>query len=149
MLGTTADKVSVGDMKVNPTTGNVYLSVSRGQGAGVAILRVDKSGKITELALTDVPFASAKLPNATKDEKRQADVITSMAFVDGKLYVAGLSNEEFASTLRSIAFPFKEEADKRAHSWYYIVRSKSEIDKMDVQNIFNLLSELEHKVGVE
>src|SRR5262245_16966978 len=34
MLGTTPDKVTVGDMKVNPTTGNVYLSVSRGTGAG-------------------------------------------------------------------------------------------------------------------
>ena len=29
-----------------------------------------------------------------------------MAFVDGKLIVAGLSNEEFASKLRSIAYPF-------------------------------------------
>ena len=29
-----------------------------------------------------------------------------MAFVDGKLIVAGLSNEEFASKLRSFAYPF-------------------------------------------
>ena len=111
LLGTTAEKVAVGDMKVNPATGNLYLSVSRGQaGAGVAILRVDKAGKITELPLTDIPFASVKLPNAS--EKSRAQSITSMSFVEGRLYVAGLSNEEFASTLRSIAFPFKDESEK-------------------------------------
>jgi hypothetical protein len=35
-----------------------------------------------------------------------ADSITDMSFVDGKLVVAGLSNEEFASKLRTIAYPF-------------------------------------------
>ena len=29
-----------------------------------------------------------------------------MAFVDGRLYVAGLSNEEFSSKLRSVSYPF-------------------------------------------
>lgn len=43
--------------------------------------------------------------------------------------------------------PFKEEADKKAHSWYHIVRTRAEIDKMDVQNIFNLLHALEEKVA--
>ena len=32
--------------------------------------------------------------------------ITDMAFVDGRLYVAGLSNEEFSSKLRSVGYPF-------------------------------------------
>jgi hypothetical protein len=32
--------------------------------------------------------------------------ITDMAYVDGKLVIAGLSNEEFASKLRTVAYPF-------------------------------------------
>jgi hypothetical protein len=52
------------------------------------------------------------IPNPASG-KGAATVITSMAFVDGKLIVAGLSNEEFASTLRTIPYPFKE-ADKGA-----------------------------------
>ena len=36
--------------------------------------------------------------------------ITDMQFVDGCLLVAGLSNEEFASTLRRIPFPFGDDA---------------------------------------
>ncbi len=34
--------------------------------------------------------------------------ITCLAFVKDRVFVAGLSNEEFNSTLRSIPFPFKE-----------------------------------------
>ncbi|MCB1120171.1 MAG: hypothetical protein KJT03_01370 [Verrucomicrobiae bacterium] len=34
-------------------------------------------------------------------------VVTDMAFVNDQLVVAGLSNEEFASTLRSIPYPFR------------------------------------------
>src|SRR5205814_7568049 len=33
--------------------------------------------------------------------------ITDLAYVDGKVFIAGLSNEEFASKLRSVEFPFK------------------------------------------
>ncbi|HYP14003.1 MAG TPA: hypothetical protein VEQ63_08760, partial [Bryobacteraceae bacterium] len=41
------------------------------------------------------------------------EAITDLAFVDGKLLVAGLSNEEFSSSLRSISYPFKD-AEKGA-----------------------------------
>src|SRR4051812_39600788 len=38
---------------------------------------------------------------------RQATV-TDMAYIDGQLLVAGMSNEEFSSNLRRIAFPFAD-----------------------------------------
>lgn len=37
--------------------------------------------------------------------------ITDMAFVDGQIYVAGLSNEEFASNLRAISYPFSDSSN--------------------------------------
>jgi hypothetical protein len=36
----------------------------------------------------------------------RADTITDMAYADGALYIAGLSNEEFASTMWKVAYPF-------------------------------------------
>ena len=113
LFGTIAKDVKINDMKVNPATGNVFLAVARGAGpnAGVAILRVDRSGKISEVSLKDIPFAKVDLLNIPKNEKQRTQSITSMAFVKDRLFVAGLSNEEFASTLRSIPFPFKD-ADK-------------------------------------
>jgi hypothetical protein len=45
--------------------------------------------------------------------------ITDLAFVNNSVYVAGLSNEEFSSTLRTIPFPFNQ-ADKgtSAEIWH-------------------------------
>jgi hypothetical protein len=111
-LGVSDKDVKINDVKVNPASGNVYLAVTRGTGAGQpAIIKVTRDGNAAPLKLTDVMFAKVSLPNAS--DKQRAQSITSMAFLDGRLFVAGLSNEEFASTLRAIPFPFKD-ADKGA-----------------------------------
>jgi hypothetical protein len=113
-LGVTEKDVKINDVKVNPASGNVYLAVTRGTGAGQpAIVKVTRDGNAAPLKLTDVMFAKVSLPNPTANEKQRSQSITSMAFLDGRLFVAGLSNEEFASTLRAIPFPFKD-ADKGA-----------------------------------
>lgn len=119
LLGTTADRILINDLIVNPTSGNVYLSVSRGRGpdATPVLLRIGKSGKISEVSLKNVKFAKATLPNPPADKvtgsgrrarNKRMESITDLAFVDGRLFIAGLSNEEFASKLHSIPFPFKK-----------------------------------------
>ncbi|MFN4259465.1 MAG: hypothetical protein ACK4RK_09200 [Gemmataceae bacterium] len=111
LLGTTAQQILINDLAVNPASGAAYLSVARGKGpdAAALIVRVDRSGKPTVLTLENVPFAKASLPNASQKQRQEA--ITDLAYVDGKVLVAGLSNEQFASTLRAIPFPFSD-ADK-------------------------------------
>ena len=113
MLGTTTKQILINDVAVNPESKHVYLSVSRGRGPDAlpVILRVDGAGKISELSLKDVPFAKASLPNAPADagsgrRNQRRESITDLAYVDGQVFVAGLSNEEFASKLRSIPYPF-------------------------------------------
>ncbi len=71
-------------------------------------MRVDRAGKVTEVSLQDVPFAKVELSAApdAKDARKRQDAITHLGFVDGKLLVAGLSSEEFASRLRSLPYPF-------------------------------------------
>jgi hypothetical protein len=112
-LGVTDADVRITDMKVNPASGNVYLGVARGTGAGTpALVKLSRDGTVSAVPLKDIPFAKVTIPNPAKSgAKGPPPVITNMAFVDGKLFVAGLSSEEFASTLRVIPFPFKE-ADK-------------------------------------
>ncbi len=110
VLGTTDKDVRIADVKVNPASGNVYVAVTRGTGAGApAVVRVTRAGKVEPVSLKDARGTSVRLPNPGKG----ATAITSMAFVDGKLVVAGLSTQEFASTLRVIPYPFKD-ADKGA-----------------------------------
>ncbi len=116
-LGTTPEDVLVNDLAINPRSGNAYLSISRGRGPEGApvIARVDAGGKIHVLSLDKVKFSKAALPNAPgpeavgrRNRSLRLESITDLAYIDGRLLVAGLSNEEFASTLRSIAFPFKK-----------------------------------------
>ena len=115
MLGTTADQVALNDVAVNPASGSVYISVSRGLGpeALPVILKADRAGKLSEVkldamkktaaALSDAPAPDAK--NARGQLMRQ-EAITDIGFVNGQVLVAGLSNEEFASSMRSIPYPF-------------------------------------------
>jgi hypothetical protein len=115
LLGITPKEVMINDMAVNPASGNVYLSIARGQGPDAApvILKVDGSGKFSEVSLKKILFAKATIPNAPASggegkSNRRAQSITDLAYVDGHVFIAGLSNEEFASNLRSIGFPFQK-----------------------------------------
>ncbi len=115
MLGTAPDQVAINDMIVNPISHKAYLSVSRGRGpdAVPVILRLDAAGKIEELSLDNRKHAQVSLQNApardAKDSRGNSlrmEAITDLHYVDGKVFIAGLSNEEFASNLRSVPFPF-------------------------------------------
>jgi hypothetical protein len=134
-LGVTDKDVKINDVKVNPASGSVYVSVSRGTGAGTpAIVKVARDGTVTAVSLKDVAFSKVAIPNPSTTVAKGSDipeVITQMAFVDGKLIVAGLSSEQFSSTLRVIPFPFKE-ADKGAgieiyHGAHGAIETKSPI----------------------
>jgi hypothetical protein len=114
LVGVTPDQIMISDVKVNPVSRNVYLSASRGRGPDAIpiILRVDGSGKISTLSLDNVKHASVSLsdvpaPDPTARQNPRTQTITDMAYVNGNLMVAGLSNEEWSSALRSIPYPFK------------------------------------------
>lgn len=115
LLGTTAKDILINDVIVNPASGAVFLSVSRGRGPKGApvILRISPSGKLAEFSLKDVKFSKVALSNApapggTGRRNRRGQSITDLAFVENRLLVAGLSNEEFASKLRALPYPFAE-----------------------------------------
>ncbi|HTE45852.1 MAG TPA: hypothetical protein VK636_11450 [Gemmatimonadaceae bacterium] len=119
-LGTAASEITISDLKVDHVSYNSYVSVMRGQGANAspALLRIDGAGKIDVIALDGLEFSSVALPNApdanpTSGRSNRNQSITNLAFSGGKVYVAGLSNEEFASKLWAVAYPFKE-ADRGA-----------------------------------
>jgi hypothetical protein len=113
MLGTAPREISITDLAVHPKSHNAFVAVMRGQGANAApaLFRVDGTGKIDMVSLTSVKFQKVDLPNAPVAnaggrQNARASVVTDMAFADGRLWVAGLSNEEFSSKLRAIPYPF-------------------------------------------
>ena len=112
ILGTDPKEVQITDLAVHPKTRNAFISVMRGTGADAkpALVRVDGAGKIEVVALDGLKMTKATLPNAPAavagQRNPRMESITDMAYVDGKLVVAGLSNEEFASKLRTVPYPF-------------------------------------------
>jgi hypothetical protein len=112
LLGTAAAEIAITDLVVHPTTKNSFVAVMRGQGTAAqpALLRIDGAGKITMVNLEPVKFTSVALPNppavSASGRGGRSQSITDMAYVNGRIYVAGLSNEEFASKLWSVAYPF-------------------------------------------
>jgi hypothetical protein len=115
LVGTSPDQIMVNDVTINPISKNAWLSASRGRGADAAalIVRVDASGKVSVLALDNIRHASVNLvdapdSNASSRQNPRMMTVTDMSFVNGNLMVAGLSNEEWSSALRSIPYPFKK-----------------------------------------
>jgi hypothetical protein len=146
-LGVTTKEIQIADMAINPASGNAYFSIQRGQGdqASAVILRVTPEGKVEEVKTEGVRVTSVTLPNPGKDEagprgqNPRTESITDLAYIDGKVWVAGLSNEEFASKLRGIPFPF-EKADKGAsveiyHGAHGAVETRSPVRTFAAFNI--------------
>ena len=112
LLGTAPSTIAVTDLVIHPKTHNAYISVMRGSGADAkpALLRVDGDGKIEPIAIERLAYTKVALSNApaAAEGRRdpRVDSVTDMAFVSGTLIVAGLSNEEFSSKLRSFTYPF-------------------------------------------
>jgi len=113
MLGTGAREITITDLVVHPRTHNAFVSVMRGQGTGAspALLRVDGAGTIDMVSMQTLKFSKLELPNAPSanpgDRRNaRANSVTDMAFTDGRLWIAGLSSEEFSSKLRAVPYPF-------------------------------------------
>ena len=118
MLGTAAGEISINDLAVHPSSGNSFLAVTRGQGtnAAPALLRVDGAGTISVVALDNVAYTSVAMTNpaaGTTGRGGRTQSVTDMALSNGRLIVSGLSNEEFASKLWSVPYPFSA-ADRGA-----------------------------------
>jgi hypothetical protein len=126
-LGTEARNVMVNDIAVNPISHKVYLSVSRGRGPDAlpVILRVGADGKLDELSLDNVKFAKTEIPNvpapgaAVRGQSSRAESITDLAYADGRVFLAGLSNEDFSSRLLAIPFPFTDRLDAASVEIYH------------------------------
>jgi hypothetical protein len=137
LLGTAADQILIADLAVNPTSQTPYLAVTRGRGAGATpvLVRVKGDGSLEVVSLDKVKHARAELPDAPVegvqgDGKKQSnprqESITDLAFLEDRVLVAGLSNEEFSSTLRAIPFPFQKIANGTSVEIYHGAHGKFE-----------------------
>lgn len=121
LLGKTSKGIVITDLAVNPASGKAYLTVARGKGpeAAPVLVRVDRSGKLEVVSLENLPFAKSALPNPPTKERAKSESVTDLAYVDGRVFIAGLSNEEFASRLLSIPYPFADSSQGTSVEIYH------------------------------
>lgn len=134
-LGITQGDVVINDMIIHPVSQNIYLSVSRGRSADALALlvKVGRDKVVKEIKTDNIMFSKADLNNLPgADEKtpwgqpKRAMAITDIEFFDGDLYVAGLSNEEFSSRLRTIKFPFSSQVTSTAVEVFHTSHNRYE-----------------------
>ena len=111
-LGAGATKGTPGTKDIVGVDQQVASMLGTGAGAKPVLLRIDGAGKIEIVDTDALKFSSIALPSpaeANPSAQRgnpRIQSVTDMAYVGGKLYVAGLSNEEFSSKLWAVPYPF-------------------------------------------
>ena len=135
MMGAASKDISVLDMAVHPLSQNVYLSIMRSSGdnASYHIVSISKDEQIKEVDLKNAShskFALTKAPARDAQDRRgrslRTNTITDIAFADGAVYIAGLSNEEFASGFRKVSFPFKKNESLSTLEIFHVAHNQYE-----------------------
>jgi hypothetical protein len=145
-LGVTAKSLVMNGMAVHPVTREPYLSVGvrNGDHLSPALVRVSLDGTVRPFdlsstmvlvhRLTDAPEESKTFksrgasfpypPKAVFDEKARTPLrsmtIVDLKFHNGEVFVAGVSNQEFSSTLRRIPYPFTGAASETQLEIYHL-----------------------------
>ena len=113
LMGTSYDNIVINDLVVHQPTKQILLSVERGRGPAVipAIVKVNH-GRLELLKLDGVPHTKVSVPNEPDDnarlefEPQRIYAITDVKYYNGEVFVTGISNQRFASTLYRIPYPF-------------------------------------------
>ena len=140
----------VNDMKIHPASQEAYLAIKKGHAADapsmVAIVS-PMNGQVRFLDVTGSNSSKVSIKNpAASDLTFWRDIpastltITDIDYHDGFIYVAGLSNGEFASTLRKIAYPFDEKQEATAgieiyHAVHTQMETRAPIRTMAIANL--------------
>ncbi|WP_144160559.1 hypothetical protein [Paraburkholderia sp. BCC1885] len=146
-LGVTVKSLVMNGMAIHPITREPYLSVGvrNGDRLEPAVVSVSLAGevrpfdlsssKMTVQQLTDIPDESKHFksraggpfpypPAAVFEEKARTPLrsmtIVDMKFHNGEVFIAGVSNQEFSSTLRRIPYPFTGAASETQVEIYHL-----------------------------
>ena len=126
LFGTTYDKIVVNDMVVHQPSQQIFISVERGRSTDAlpAIVKVNH-GKLEVLELDQIPHSQVGIPNEPDPEAmlefntQRSFAITDVKYYNGEIFVTGVSNQRFASTLHRIPYPFRAQmATSTVEIWH-------------------------------
>lgn len=117
-LGISPREVIISDMKIHPVSQEAYVAIRLGhQPDAKSVISVvhpaTKAIRFLEVNATNSTSITLKNPASAEllfwqETPASALTITDIDYHDGHVYVAGLTNSDFASNLRKIAYPFND-----------------------------------------
>ena len=133
LLKTDLEDILINDMVVHKPSGQIFLSVHNGKGpkAQAVLLKVDK-GELKMVDLKKAKHSSINIGSVPMHETFEfgqplnALAITDIDYYKGEIFVAGLSNDAFASKLRRISFPFSGEVKTSSIEIWHAVHAQYE-----------------------
>jgi hypothetical protein len=154
-LGTRADQVSINDIKVHPTSKQIFLSVHRGRGPDAipVILKVN-DGRLEALELGKLDHSKVSISNLPTEETLEFGqlqrnlAITDITYHDGEIFVAGISNEEFASTLRRIPYPFTGRVSTSSIEIWHAVHAQFETRAPIITQLVREIDDVPYLIAV-
>ena len=113
LLGTTQDQIVVNDMAVHQPSQQIFISVERGRSTDAlpAIVKVNH-GQLEVLELDGIPHSQVGITNEPDPQAmlefntQRSFAITDIKYYNSEIFVTGVSNQRFASTLHRIPYPF-------------------------------------------
>jgi hypothetical protein len=155
LFGTTVDKIVVNDMAVHQPTQQIFLSVERGRGTNAipAIVKVNH-GRLEVLALDSIPHSQIALPNEPDSkamlefEPQQTYAITDIEYYNGEVFVSGITNQRFASTLYRIPHPFNSKMSTSSVEIWHPVHGEFETRAPIIRHLIRELNGTPYLFGV-
>ncbi|MEM6516783.1 MAG: hypothetical protein AAF688_11420 [Bacteroidota bacterium] len=129
--------VIINDMKIHPISQEAYVSIKLGHQPDaksvIAVVNpVTKDIQLLEITNNDTQSISINNPASSelmfwKETPASSLNITDIDYNEGYVYVAGLTNSEFASTLRKIKYPFTDSQEMvNSVEIYHAVHTQNE-----------------------
>jgi hypothetical protein len=126
LFGTTYDQIVINDMVVHQPSQQIFISVERGRSTDAlpAIVKVNQ-GQLEVLDLERIPHSRVSIPNEPDPQAmlefdtQRSFAITDVKYYNGEIFVTGVSNQRFASTLHRIPYPFNSQtATSTVEIWH-------------------------------
>jgi hypothetical protein len=130
-LGTEVKNIRIVDIAVNPLSKKIYCAVQNSD--GTPVLLTLEGSKVSAVSMKDILYSNVSIANVPGEEAKDRggrplrdQVISDIGYSDGSVLVSGLSNQEFGSTFRKIAFPFTDKQEQASLEIYHAAHGRFE-----------------------
>ena len=155
LMGTSPDQIVINDMVAHRPSKQIFMSVHRGRGPdAIPVIVKVNDGRLEVLDLDKFSHSKIRIADAPGQEtlefgQRERNLtITDITYYKGEIFVAGISNEEFASKLRRIRYPFNDSVSTSSIEMWHSVHAQFETRAPIIKQLVREIGGVPHLIAV-